>query len=200
MAYCQITTMKRSKLKLFRWPLLIVGFFLSLAIWSPFARKRWDIYRDAPTQQMIIDSQHLFGFDSMKKRIFLGDDVNGKLRSRKMSINGNTALHFCATRFDTGTYKEMRLLLDHGADINATNFLRYTPLMEATSQGNVTSVEFLIANGADVNLNTAPWKSGYTPLQIAKFCEKRERANPNEERRVQTKNIVKALEAAGAKQ
>lgn len=47
----------------------------------------------------------------------------------------------------------MHILLDNGADVNASNKNRYntTPLMEASRNGNVAVANMLISAGADVN-------------------------------------------------
>lgn len=58
--------------------------------------------------------------------------------------------------------EEMRSLLQKGADINTRGFKdRVTPLMAAIIKGRKEAAEFLIKNGADVNM---PNKSGLTPL------------------------------------
>jgi hypothetical protein len=45
----------------------------------------------------------------------------------------------------------IRLLLDHGADVNAADAYGMTPLMNAAGNNNVKVVEWLLARGADVN-------------------------------------------------
>ena len=58
-----------------------------------------------------------------------------------------------------------RLLLDHGADINAIeDKLKSTPLGWAARFGLKKLVEFLLERGADPNLADAPWA---TPLAWA---------------------------------
>ncbi len=74
------------------------------------------------------------------------------------SIHGGTLLHM-ATRVEL-----VKLLLAHGASINARNHLRKTPLSEAISLGRDAIANALIEAGADVNLADM---YGMTPLHLA---------------------------------
>ena len=69
-------------------------------------------------------------------------------------------MHFptSAELLDTG-----KLLIAHGAEVNAKNSLGETPLHVAASNGLRDLAEALIAHGADVN---AEDKYGWTPLQL----------------------------------
>jgi ankyrin repeat protein len=65
-----------------------------------------------------------------------------------------------------GDLEKARLLVDHGADINALDEeYRSTPLGVAARWGNAEMVEFLLSRGADPNLSGAPWS---TPLVWAR--------------------------------
>ncbi len=57
-----------------------------------------------------------------------------------------------------------KLLLDHGADVNAANQLGQTPLFGAVTTGNSSVVEVLLAGNAKVNVSDR-W--GTTPLDYA---------------------------------
>ena len=80
---------------------------------------------------------------------------------------------------DIGSFEKTRVLLEHGADINATAYYSgYTPLMEATRSGYLNIIKLLIEKGADVNRRG---KDGSTALahainnhhpQIAKLLRK----------------------------
>ena len=57
-----------------------------------------------------------------------------------------------------------RLLVEHGADVNAKQHGGYTPLHEAAQHGDLPLVELLLAHGADTS---ARLESGQTPAEIA---------------------------------
>jgi len=66
----------------------------------------------------------------------------------------------------TGDLQKARLLLDHGADIDAVDEeYRSTPLGYAARWGRREIVAFLLERGADVNKSGAPWA---TPLAWAR--------------------------------
>lgn len=58
----------------------------------------------------------------------------------------------------------VKLLIDHGADVNARQMQGVTPLHSATHNGQTKLAELLIDNGADIN---AKMDSGQTPLFMA---------------------------------
>ena len=74
-----------------------------------------------------------------------------------------TLLHHMAA---AGEFAKARLLLDHGADIDAIDDeYRSTPLGVAARSGQAALVELLLDCGADPNASGAPWA---TPLAWAK--------------------------------
>eukprot|EP00953_Heterococcus_sp_UTEX-ZZ885_P039196 20104-Heterococcus_DN1.PRE.1 len=76
--------------------------------------------------------------------------------------SGCTALHHAASRSsDSAT---MRVLLAHGADVNAVDVQRGTPLHCASQSGHLDKVDVLIAAGADVIRSDA---LGATALHVA---------------------------------
>ena len=58
----------------------------------------------------------------------------------------------------------VRLLVDHGADVNALDYSHSTPLHLASSQGVLEAVQILIKHGADVNAQN---ETNLTPLHRA---------------------------------
>ncbi len=65
----------------------------------------------------------------------------------------------------------LELLIANGADVNAKNEYRWTPLHNAALEANKEIVELLIANGADVNAKT---NYGETPLHKALYEKRKE--------------------------
>ena len=102
---------------------------------------------------------------------FVHDDIaaflleNG-MSPRHMSWHGVTLLHDMA---QSGDVAKARLLLDHGADINAVDDeYRTTPLGMAARWGQRKMVALLLERGADPNKAGAAWS---TPLAWARKKE-----------------------------
>jgi ankyrin repeat protein len=92
--------------------------------------------------------------------VFLMD--NG-MNPNHMSWQHVTLLHDMAQR---GNLPKARLLLDHGADIDAVDEeYRSTPLGLAARWGHSKMVAFLLERAADPNKAAAPWA---TPLAWAR--------------------------------
>ena len=72
-----------------------------------------------------------------------GADVNASVRK-----TGHSALMWA---IGEGHYESVRLLVAHGADVDARAQTGFTPLLFAARGGDVESAELLIAAGADVN-------------------------------------------------
>ncbi|HKX61427.1 MAG TPA: ankyrin repeat domain-containing protein, partial [Verrucomicrobiae bacterium] len=89
------------------------------------------------------------------------------------STLGNTALHLAARK--PGNHRTVRLLLDRGADVNATNIFGATALMAAAAAGDLDSVRLLLDCGANINARPSMdgdgfiWGGGRTPLMWAAF-------------------------------
>jgi ankyrin repeat protein len=80
-----------------------------------------------------------------------------------MNCHHTTLLHAMAQE---GHLQKARLLLDHGADLNAVDReFRSTPLGLAARWGQGEMVTFLLERGADPNTSDAPWA---TPLAWAR--------------------------------
>jgi ankyrin repeat protein len=78
---------------------------------------------------------------------------------------GDTLLHYVATRWKKGTKVVIEALVAQGADVNTKNNLGYTPLHIASKEGgSVEVIETLIAQGTDVNVMD---NMANTPLHLA---------------------------------
>lgn len=70
---------------------------------------------------------------------------------------GYTPLHYAARN---GHYRVCEILLQHGADVNATTpSIQSTPLHRAAIQGHATTVETLLRHGANANLRDTDGKT-----------------------------------------
>jgi ankyrin repeat protein len=92
--------------------------------------------------------------DSQQVRALLGKHVNVNVRSE----DGSSALLWAAHWNDLQTAE---LLVKAGADANAANDLRMTPLAQACTNGSAAFVELLLNAGANPN---TPIGTGETPL------------------------------------
>lgn len=126
---------------------------------------------------------------SARYHLAKGAKVNARAHSGKTP--GRTAIMWAAFR---GRKELVKLLIDHGAEINAKddwkgNMTRpdgtdgWTPLIFAADSDHEEVVKILIEQGADVNVKT---KSGITALILANLWK-------NEE-------MIKMLKQAGAKE
>ena len=108
------------------------------------------------TQEELDDNLHAAGWDLSAERVCewlrRGADVNAK-RDHK------TLLHGAAW----GAYEIAALLLAHGADVNAKDLWKDTPLYAAAIRDNREMAALLLAHGADVNAKNY----GNTPLHEA---------------------------------
>ena len=109
----------------------------------------------------------------MKFLIFLGADVNGKVSSQFICANSTKEdrdrdYHFALqSAAQEGQTEAVELLLNHGADVNATDGFGRTALWHAALGGEADTVRLLIARGANVNPRKGNNLSDTTPLKEA---------------------------------
>jgi len=96
-------------------------------------------------------------------------DVEIKNKSESLGWDGETAL-LCATFW--GHDKIAEMLIEAGADVNATAERQISPLHEAVSSGNIGVAKLLLENGAD---KQATDHEGKTPLDWASDRASREK-------------------------
>ncbi len=99
-----------------------------------------------------------FGAES-SARLLLATGADLMLRSTNPT--GNTPLHAAVAG---KCHRLVELLVEAGADINATDANGWTPLHLAAHEGPVTTIDYLLAHGANP---TIPAANGQTPLQTA---------------------------------
>ena len=108
------------------------------------------------------DAVLLNDMDSAKALIAGGIDISElDTRPQIAGPNGRRPLNWAAFQNNTAM---IDLLLDAGADINATNLSGFTPLHHAVEGEAIEAIELLIKKGASLDLKT---KTGRTVLEIA---------------------------------
>ena len=75
-----------------------------------------------------------------------------------------------AARLDR--FEEMKLMIEHGADVNAEGGVGWTPLHWACICSSLETVQLLLASGAGVSRYTAEPNGGETPLHKAVFHDR----------------------------
>ncbi len=92
-------------------------------------------------------------------------------RINARSVIGNSPLILAARK--AGNIGTVRFLLDHGADLQATNSFGATPLLAAAASGDIEIVRLLLDRGANVNAQPTMdvggfiWGGGRTALMWA---------------------------------
>jgi ankyrin repeat protein len=87
------------------------------------------------------------------------DSDPGLLETR--NVLNDTPLHVAAQQGHRGV---VELLVNRGADVNATGNQNFTPLHYAVQEDYLDLASFLLQHGADVEMKT---RQGATPLQVA---------------------------------
>jgi len=96
--------------------------------------------------------------DEVKFHLRMGADV------RAVNENNATALLVASYQKYEDMSDILKLLLDHGADVNVQDKWGYTPLYWACLHGQTKAVRLLLSHGADVNIRD---EGDRTPLHAA---------------------------------
>ena len=94
-------------------------------------------------------------------RLFLDKGAKVQAKCNQYLYSGQTALHLAA---GMGYLRVVQVLLEHDAEVNATDVNDETPLHEAAVQGRNEMVSLLLRYGAQID---AKQKDGLTPLYFA---------------------------------
>lgn len=91
-----------------------------------------------------------------------GADVHATAKSTKSSNSTVNSMSYAVQR---GNLNVIKLLLDHGMNVNSKDGENETPLTRAVHVNRFRVVDFLLKNGADVDFDLS--SKGYSPLHIA---------------------------------
>jgi ankyrin repeat protein len=99
---------------------------------------------------------------ALKALLAAGADVNGGPQAGDVLPLNGTPLHAAVNANDgkdVATQQQMvKLLLGHGADVDACNCCGHTPLMLAAVDGNAEMASMLLAAGASVSAVCTQWR------------------------------------------
>lgn len=122
----------------------------------------------------LLNSFSLDGFQALGLACFFNKEqvvevlLNAGARVNDASRNFQqvTPLHSAAAADNS---RLCRLLIDHGANVNARQQGGFTPLHSAAQNGNLKMMQLFLSRGAEVNARTS---QGITPLSFAKESKK----------------------------
>lgn len=116
----------------------------------------------------LADAVLMNDLEAVKALIAKGADVMElDTRPQVAGRNGRRPLNWAA--FDNRT-DIIQVLIDAGADVNATNLSGFTPLHHAAESGSLEAAELLLKQGAKLELKA---KNGYSPAEVAAIQDHR---------------------------
>ncbi|WP_339052372.1 ankyrin repeat domain-containing protein [Candidatus Lariskella endosymbiont of Epinotia ramella] len=91
--------------------------------------------------------------------------ISDEMLKTLTNYDGNTALHYSAASMKPGIDNTLKILIEKGLDVNASNKHGITPLMLAIASQDLSKIDALLAR-KELDLNACE-KNGSTPLMIA---------------------------------
>lgn len=118
----------------------------------------------------LINSHSLDGFTPLGLAVFFGHPETVKTlldASADVNVASNESMKVSplASASAAGQLEIARVLIAHGANVNARAVGDFTPLHESAASGRLEFARLLLENGADVNAQTT---EGKTPLDYAR--------------------------------
>ncbi|KOS07591.1 hypothetical protein AM493_17260 [Flavobacterium akiainvivens] len=110
-----------------------------------------------------------FAFEQKANPAIIKTLIDGGCDVNTVNNAENTYLHQIAKTYNTNAEQVKQyaqLLIDNGADVNATNIIAETPLMLAISNHKKELVELLLENGAQVNEQDKEGKTAYYQVTV----------------------------------
>lgn len=156
---------------------LLVTAGARLNIFEAAALGRLDVVRDILEESLeLMDDIAPDGFQPLGLACFFGhEEVAGYLLEQGASVDSAShnpmkvmPLHSAVA---ARSLDITRLLLEHGAPVNAAQADNFTPLHAAAQNGDIEIVKLLVAAGANPNLADA---EGKTPLDFARMEQNKE--------------------------
>jgi len=110
------------------------------------------------------------GFQALGLAAFFGQDAAAELllvRGAEVNTPSRNRMSVCPLHSAVAArrLRIARLLIEHGADVNAAQSDEFTPLMGAAQNGQMEMIELLLAHGARADVARA---NGQTPVDLAR--------------------------------
>ena len=118
----------------------------------------------------LVNSYSADGFTPLGLSVFFGhaENVNALLAAgAEVNLPSRETMKVTplASASAAGQYEIARVLIEHGADVNARATNDFTPLHESAASGKMEFTRLLLEHGADVKARTS---DGKTPLDYAR--------------------------------
>lgn len=124
----------------------------------------------------LVNSHSSDGFTPLGLSVFFGhpENVNALLEAGadvNLASRETMKVTPLASASAAGQYEIARVLIEHGANVNARAASDFTPLHESAASGKIAFAKLLLEHGADVNARAS---DGKTPLDYARAYDRKE--------------------------